>query len=562
MGDSASRAIGQSTDSAAPGRLTRTAWAILLAYSGSLLLFALGSARTLTGHEGHLAQVAQEMLDHGDWIVPRIAGRPWLQKPPLPHWCMAGASWLAGELNEFTVRLPSALSGLLGVCLIASLAARWYGSTHGLLVGLIQSTTIYTVTYARLAESDIYLWVIVLFAIWMFARHEVGGEGPRPHWMWPAAFCTVLGLTNMAKGPLFGMVLALAPCAAFVVLARRWQALRWFVAPLGIALGAVIALAWPLAILLQHPDAWPLWVEHTLGRLLSQTALNPKPVWYYLTTWPWQVLPWTVLALLAMPASAGRAWRDPVGPDRFLWLWCLLPLLLLSIPSGKHHHYLIYALPPFAFWAADGLLRLRGLAMRMQSRVLIVAALFMGVWLPAALGVAALRVAWPAHWVHGALLAFVAIAALATLLALLVAGYRRSAVATVFAAIWVIAGLAHSVWMPEQDSYAAETAFLQRMKGLAVSGEKLVVYRIEPSRALLYCEEHLPYCTLPEELRRICEDRTDLIILSSLARENELREVGRVTRIDEAPCHPRRGRGATWAAYRMTWTESVATARR
>jgi 4-amino-4-deoxy-L-arabinose transferase-like glycosyltransferase len=562
MGERAFGAIGQSADSAAPGRLSRTAWAILLAYSGSLMLFALGSARTLTGHEGHLAQVAQEMLDRGDWIVPRIAGRPWLQKPPLPHWCMAGAAWLAGELNAFTVRLPSALCGLLGVCLIASLAARWYGSTHGLLVGLIQSTTIYTVTYARLAESDIYLWVIVLFAIWIFARHEVGGTRQRAHWIWPATFCTVLGLTNMAKGPLFGMVLALAPCAAFVVLARRWQALRWFLSPLGIALAALIALAWPLAILLQHPDAWPLWVEHTFGRLLSQTALNPKPVWYYLTTWPWQTLPWTVLALLAMPASAGRAWRDPVSPDRFLWLWCLLPLLLLSIPSGKHHHYLIYALPPFAFWAADGLLRLRDLAVRLERRVPLAAAVFTVVLLLAVLGVVALRVAWPAYWLEGALLAFVAVAALATLLAQLVAGYRRSAVVAVFVVIWVFAGLAHGVWLPKQDSYATETAFLQRMKDLAVSGERLVIYRIEPSRALLYCEGQLPYCTLPEELRRICADRTDLIILSSLARETELREVGQVTRIDEAPCHPRRGRGATWAAYRMTWAESDSTAGR
>src|SRR5207244_2391048 len=45
-------------------------------------------------------------------------------------------------------------------------------------------------------------------------------------------------------------------------------------------------------------------------------------------------------------------------PERFLWCWALLPLFLLSLAQGKHHHYLLHALAPWAILAALGAVRL------------------------------------------------------------------------------------------------------------------------------------------------------------------------------------------------------------
>ena len=42
----------------------------------------------------------------------------------------------------------------------------------GLLAGLVQATTVYTLTYARLAECDISLWALVLGCLSIFARHH------------------------------------------------------------------------------------------------------------------------------------------------------------------------------------------------------------------------------------------------------------------------------------------------------------------------------------------------------------------------------------------------------
>src|SRR5262249_35249726 len=147
-------------------------WTLLIGYTLTLFVFNLGGARTFTGHECYVAEAAREMLATGDWLVPRIAGHPWLEKPPLPHWIVATVGSMGG-VDEFTARLPSAAIALLGVVLITQLAVHWGGVTRGLLTGFIQATTVYTATYAHLAESDIYLWLLVLGCLILFARNQV-----------------------------------------------------------------------------------------------------------------------------------------------------------------------------------------------------------------------------------------------------------------------------------------------------------------------------------------------------------------------------------------------------
>jgi hypothetical protein len=39
---------------------------------------------------------------------------------------------------------------------------------------------------------------------------------------------------------------------------------------------------------------------------------------------------------------------------RFLWCWAIVPIIVLSIPHRKHHHYLVPSLAPWAILAAVG----------------------------------------------------------------------------------------------------------------------------------------------------------------------------------------------------------------
>ena len=82
-----------------------------------------------------------------------------------------------------------------------------------------------------------------------------------------------------------------------------------------------------------------------------------QPWWYYLTTVPWQLLPWTLALLFAAGPSFARAWQRPDSPDRFIWCWGIVPIVLLSLFHGKHHHYIISCLCAFSPLCALGLLR-------------------------------------------------------------------------------------------------------------------------------------------------------------------------------------------------------------
>src|SRR4051812_50089582 len=85
---------------------TRLAWIAAL----SLLTVGPGLGRSgrLTYHEAFVAQAAREMISRGDVPVPTIGGLPWLEKPPLPIWLVAGLGRVAGGGDEAGGPAPSA----------------------------------------------------------------------------------------------------------------------------------------------------------------------------------------------------------------------------------------------------------------------------------------------------------------------------------------------------------------------------------------------------------------------------------------------------------------------
>lgn len=337
------------------------------------LLPGLGSASRLTYHEAFVGQGAREMLESGDWGSATIGGRPWLEKPPLPWWLAAASAWCAGGATEAAVRLPSALAAI-GLALGASvLAARRCGPTIGLLAGLVQATTAWTVERGRLAEADLLLACLTVWAILAFDRlrslpgSETAAES-KAVFAWRGVFFGLLGATSLVKGIGFGAVLILGVVGTTVVLDRdraAWNRLR---SPAGWIAAALIALAWPLAMIARHGlGALGLWTLHVTDRLAARPAHFAGESWPgYVLGIMLQGLPWTPWVVVGAWGSLGRALaaparnrRGPAAPsiDRLLWIWGSVPLLLLSLATVKNAHYAVYAQIPWSIWGAFGLSR-------------------------------------------------------------------------------------------------------------------------------------------------------------------------------------------------------------
>jgi uncharacterized membrane protein YqaE (UPF0057 family) len=60
-----------------------------------------------------------------------------------------------------------------------------------------------------------------------------------------------------------------------------------------------------------------------------------------------------------MAATWQAARTERHSPERFLWCWAIVPVLVLTVPGGKHHHYMLSCLAPWAMLSARGLMMLR-----------------------------------------------------------------------------------------------------------------------------------------------------------------------------------------------------------
>lgn len=507
--------------------------AVVALYSALLIFPMLGSARTFTYHESFTAIGAREMLATGDWLIPRVVGHPWLEKPPLPQWLAAVTGSICG-VDEYSARLPAALAGLFGVLMISGLVQRIRGPNAAMITGIFLITMTSIITYARLAEPDIFLWAIVTAALGIFARRVLDPEAPAKWWASPLAFFVLLGLTQTVKGPLFGAVMVLAPCLSWFLL-HGFRNAKWCLSPFSWIVMIAIAFAWPAAVLLQYPETLELWKYHTLGRLNAGTAYNAKPFWYYFTTLPWQAAPALVVALPALPHSLRNAWAER-GLDRWLWIWVVSQFTLLSIASGKHHHYLIYALPPFAVWAAAGLTWYSEIFRRLWSyRGYRYASTCLAL---ALLGAAAVIAGKKGIISAGEVLA-VGGFVLAGLLMMLNANFQnRPSIAAAVLAM-TLAGVllyTNTIWLTRTDLYKPDGELARRIDAATAPGETIVVFGIEPSRLALDIDRRIEWIKEDsEELRQLVLNRGTCIVLTALYFEPMVAAVTHSVEIDRTP---------------------------
>jgi 4-amino-4-deoxy-L-arabinose transferase-like glycosyltransferase len=316
----------------------------------------------LTMHEGVLSQTTRAMLANQDWIVPRYGDAPWLERPPLPQWISCAICAVLGHCDaEWNIRIGPALAGLATVLLTVWLAGRLFGRGVGIVSGLILATMYNFVRYSTLAEADIFLAPIVAAALCVFAYTEIlrvpdesesiNPIGKRPWCVF--GFFVLLGLTNLVKGLVFGTVIVLAPVGVFLLWNFRWQSIARYVWLWGIVAFFAVALPWPLLVYDRFPAVLEVWQFDLFGRLNNNYLAQPW--WYYLECMAWVPQPWAIAAVVGLPLTFNKAFREGAKADRFIWCWALMPMLVFSLSQGKHHHYMLHYLAPWAILAGQAI---------------------------------------------------------------------------------------------------------------------------------------------------------------------------------------------------------------
>ncbi|MCA1809746.1 MAG: ArnT family glycosyltransferase, partial [Kiritimatiellia bacterium] len=340
---------------AAYARPPRWLWLLLLLIS----LAGIGNHELWTPDEPREAAITLAMRRSGELAIPRLAGEPFVEKPPLAY--IAGAGILAlGETllgTTAALRLSSALWGLatLGVTFLLArrlagpVTAAWSVAALALMPGFVQ------VTHWLLVDSA--LMFMIAAALWLL--YEAYSRRRPPLLALAGIAAAGAFLVKGLIGPLImglgwlGLALSLARTGTW----RYWLGRRsclWHL--IALMLFGLLTGIWMLALRMEGgPELWHEWFwDNHFGRFSGQARHlgHIRGPFYYVSALAVCLLPWLGYWFYGICQAwrRGRGLTERLlrGPWPLLLAWAGGGLLLLTVSSTKREIYLSMLMPALA----------------------------------------------------------------------------------------------------------------------------------------------------------------------------------------------------------------------
>jgi 4-amino-4-deoxy-L-arabinose transferase-like glycosyltransferase len=354
---------------------TRAGWAVLVLATLYVCYFShLGAIGFVGPDEPRYAWIARDMAETGDWITPRLYGKPWFEKPPLFYWSAAVCFKVFG-VSEAAARLPSAISALLATLALAWLALRVYGAETARWLLLLLPTTVGMIGFSHAAATDmpfsgmLTIAMVCAAVVLGLTRNENTPILPRTPWLALILFGFFLGLAVLAKGPA-AIVLSGGAVFFWAIFTKRWRdAFRLF-HPAAIAAFCLTALPWYILCAHRNQDFFRIFIiEHNFKRYLTPAFQHIQPFWYYGPIVLLALIPWIAL-LLPLWTDLRQLWKDESlrRPSVLLFLcWAAFTLLFFSVSKSKLPGYVLPAIPPIVLLLAETCRHLKEKALQIQQ---------------------------------------------------------------------------------------------------------------------------------------------------------------------------------------------------
>ncbi len=332
-------------DTLASQRLKLLNVTTLLGICFLLLFWNLGVVPFFLRGEPREGLVVSEMYATGNWILPAVNGDYIPFKPPLFHWFGVITGYSFGGIDEFTLRLPSAIFAALGVLMTYFTARRLWGERAGMVAGIVLATTTEWWQAGRNTQVDMTLAFFIaaacLYFYFLYKQRDFGVAKS-------LGLPILVGLATLAKGPIGVLIPSLA---IFVFLWLRHDFL--FVKKLhpfaSAAVFLLIAGSWyGLALWQGGPAFFLRQIIDENFRTAAGTYGRHQPIYYYFPVLLLNTLPWSIF----FPAIALFIYhrRSRLADDQLLfpliWFGCVFIFFTLSL--GKRGVYLLPLYPAVA----------------------------------------------------------------------------------------------------------------------------------------------------------------------------------------------------------------------
>jgi len=328
-------------------------WFLLFGFCAFLFFFGLNYFGLIGADEPRYAQIAREMLARHDWITPVLGGKPWLEKPVLYYWEAMLAYSIFG-VSDWAARVPSAMDATLLVIAVYFFLHR-FRPDFQLDGALVTASAAGMVGFARAASTDMPLAAALSIALlgW-YAWHESGRLA------YLAGFYVFVATGTLAKGPVAVFLVALI-ISLYAVAAGEYRLLWRTLWIPGIVLFCVIALPWYVAVQFRNPEFFRAFIlQHNLARFGTDVFHHEQPFWYFGVVTLVALVPWTIIALLAMWENLHAWWTE--GRTRFesedklsgfLVAWLVVPVIFFSLSRSKLPGYILPAVPAGTLLVAE-----------------------------------------------------------------------------------------------------------------------------------------------------------------------------------------------------------------
>lgn len=311
--------------------------------------------------EGFYIGISRNMVETGDWVVPQMNLRPYLDKPPLVYWGSALAMKIFG-FNEWAARLAHALWFILTALVVRAIGKSLWDVRTGNLAALIYAASPVPFVAAHIVTPDTPLtfWTTIsMFAFWRCTT----SKSVLADFGWKVLLGVGLGMAVLSKGP--ATFVFMAPMFVYLLVQKS---LKQFLFQWGTVVSALLFVgiggAWYAAVIYFTPGAAAYFFDNQiLGRLVTE-KYNRNPEWYaflyvYFPVLLFGTLPWSVGWY---PVIARKLKSDGNSPDALSWirdpkvsflaLLTFVPLIIFSLASSRLPLYVLPLFVPLSLASA------------------------------------------------------------------------------------------------------------------------------------------------------------------------------------------------------------------
>jgi len=352
----------------------------------------------LIGHDPWKPDEAQtfgivyQLLKEGDWVVPMLAGEPYLNKPPLIYLTAALTGTLFSPILALHdgARLVAGFYMALTFLFVGLTAKELYGNTKSWVAALmlLGCGGLLLRGHQLIADTSLLAGLAIgLYALAISARR------PLIAGLWLG---TGLGVCILSEG-LVEPVMLLLTMALLPLVSAHWRTRHYLLTVVaGLVVAAPWALIWPVLLESRSPQLFAewFWIEN-MERLKGIFIFTPdEGYFYYLSVLPWFGWPAWPFAIWGIWHEGRAGWQKPgivlpliafavffvflsvIGEARDVYgMPLLLPISLLAVVSfetlqrGAANLYYWFAIIVCTFFAIVGWFYWMAIDLEVPSRL-------------------------------------------------------------------------------------------------------------------------------------------------------------------------------------------------